>query len=380
MIGPNFSADHESRQPMFLITTGILILLSTVVVALRLYCRFYRVRNVGLDDYFMVAALFVTIGMAIMNGYHISWGTGQHLKYLDVPSMRIPTLKLFYFYQLVYPLALFLVKASILALYHRIFELVEFRYKVWSVAAFVTVYTIVVLFVNAFECRPNPSQAWSPTFPKGCNNLRATYFALGAINVLTDITIFLLPLKAFCSLQLDPRRRWALLGVFMIGGLAVIASIVRIYALWLYNVTKDISYDSIFILLLSQIEVNVAIISASAPAIRPLLRNTPLSFSQPEAYGSGYLRTIGSQSASNNRNSRSRTRSNGQIELLTYGGRSTPVKHKALCGGRGNTSEESILIDGRITKTMETRIDFEQINDEELPPRRLPTKDPKRAR
>ncbi|OAG20970.1 hypothetical protein CC77DRAFT_903929, partial [Alternaria alternata] len=185
----------------------------------RLYCRFYRVRNVGLDDYFMVAALFVTIGMAIMNGYHISWGTGQHLKYLDVPSMRIPTLKHFYFYQLVYPLALFLVKASILALYHRIFELVEFRYKVWSVAAFVTVYTIVVLFVNAFECRPNPSQAWSPTFPKGCNNLRATYFALGAINVLTDITIFLLPLKAFCSLQLDPRRRWALLGVFMIGGL-----------------------------------------------------------------------------------------------------------------------------------------------------------------
>ncbi|CAN9185900.1 unnamed protein product [Alternaria alternata] len=365
---------------MFLITTGILILLSTVVVALRLYCRFYRVRNVGLDDYFMVAALFVTIGMAIMNGYHISWGTGQHLEYLDVPSMRIPTLKHFYFYQLVYPLALFLVKASILALYHRIFELVEFRYKVWSVAAFVTVYTIVVLFVNAFECRPNPSQAWSPTFPKGCNNLRATYFALGAINVLTDITIFLLPLKAFCSLQLDPRRRWALLGVFMIGGLAVIASIVRIYALWLYNVTKDISYDSIFILLLSQIEVNVAIISASAPAIRPLLRNTPLSFSQPEAYGSGYLRTIGSQSASNNRNSRSRTRSNGQIELLTYGGRSTPVKHKALCGGRGNTSEESILIDGRITKTMETRIDFEQINDEELPPRRLPTKDPKRAR
>jgi hypothetical protein len=62
--------------------------------------------------------------------------------------MRIPTLKHFYFYQLVYPLALFFVKASILALYHRIFELVNFRYKVYSVAVFVTVYTIIVLFVN----------------------------------------------------------------------------------------------------------------------------------------------------------------------------------------------------------------------------------------
>jgi len=72
----------------------------------------------------------------------------QHLKYLDVPSMRIPTLKHFYFYQLVYPVALFFVKASILALYHRIFERLQFRYKVWSVAAFVTIYTIVVLFVS----------------------------------------------------------------------------------------------------------------------------------------------------------------------------------------------------------------------------------------
>lgn len=72
----------------------------------------------------------------------------QHLEYLDVPSMRIPTLKHFYFYQLVYPLALFFVKASILALYHRLFEKLEFRYKVWFVAAFVTIYTIVVLFVN----------------------------------------------------------------------------------------------------------------------------------------------------------------------------------------------------------------------------------------
>ena len=39
----------------------------------------YRIRNVGLDDHFMVAALFVTIGMAIMNAFHISWGTGYDL-------------------------------------------------------------------------------------------------------------------------------------------------------------------------------------------------------------------------------------------------------------------------------------------------------------
>jgi len=32
--------------------------------------------NVGLDDYFTVAALVVAIGMGVMNGFHVSLGTG----------------------------------------------------------------------------------------------------------------------------------------------------------------------------------------------------------------------------------------------------------------------------------------------------------------
>ena len=38
-----------------------------------------------------------------------------------------------------------------------------------------------------------------------------------------------------------------LLGVFMVGGIAVIASIVRLYALWIYTVTNDVSYDAIYV-------------------------------------------------------------------------------------------------------------------------------------
>jgi hypothetical protein len=48
----------------------------------------------------------------------------------------------------VYPWALFFVKASILALYHRIFTQTKFRKAVYVVAGFVTAQTIVVTFVN----------------------------------------------------------------------------------------------------------------------------------------------------------------------------------------------------------------------------------------
>lgn len=76
---------------MFLVVTGILTLLSIVSVGLRyefttfwgstlipcrLYCRITRVRNVGLDDYLMLFALLVTLGMTSLNISLVGWGTG----------------------------------------------------------------------------------------------------------------------------------------------------------------------------------------------------------------------------------------------------------------------------------------------------------------
>jgi hypothetical protein len=63
-------------------------------------------------------------------------------------TILIPTLKHWYAYQLVYPWALFFVKASILALYHRIFTQGNFRLVVYCVAAFVSSYTIAIFLVN----------------------------------------------------------------------------------------------------------------------------------------------------------------------------------------------------------------------------------------
>jgi hypothetical protein len=43
----------------------------------------------------------------------------------------------------------------------------------------------------------------------------------------------------------------ALMGVFMVGGIAIIASIIRLFALWVYTNTKDVAYDAIFVSLRS---------------------------------------------------------------------------------------------------------------------------------
>lgn len=70
------SAENGSLQPTFLAVMAVLLFLSTMSVAMRLYCRLFLVHQHGLDDYLILAGLFVTIAMGIMNGFHISLGTG----------------------------------------------------------------------------------------------------------------------------------------------------------------------------------------------------------------------------------------------------------------------------------------------------------------
>lgn len=96
----------------------------------------------------MVAALLVAIGLGVQNFFHISWGTGQHGADLPFEKILVPTLKHWYAYQMIYPWSLFFVRASILALYHRIFTQTKFRYTAYVVAVLVTMYNVVVFFAN----------------------------------------------------------------------------------------------------------------------------------------------------------------------------------------------------------------------------------------
>lgn len=88
--------ENGSRQVMFLVVMSLLIFLSIITVALRFvapqseeyfwqcidegesrfYCRIFHIRHVGLDDYFMLVALAFVIAMGVMNGFHVSYGTG----------------------------------------------------------------------------------------------------------------------------------------------------------------------------------------------------------------------------------------------------------------------------------------------------------------
>lgn len=149
----------------------------------------------------------------------------------------------------------------------------------------------------------------------------------------------------------------------------MLASISRIWALWLYQNTKDVSYDAIFILLFSNIEVNLAIITASAPALRPMFKGVFLSSS----YGrSGYGGQSGNKSGSNMWTG-GRSRADGGVPLSSFNGDQERRQTRIRGGKEGhmrNESEEEIVVKNSngIVRTREITVNVNgQQSTESLP-------------
>ncbi|KAK6353884.1 hypothetical protein TWF730_008307 [Orbilia blumenaviensis] len=278
-----------SRHTIFLSVTFVLLGIATAFVILRLYCRYFLIRRLGLDDWLITVGIATEWALAGMNHFHIKYGTGRHISTVTIGEL-IPTLRYWFAYQILYPIVLLFIKLSILAFYVKISPQRWYQNTIYGVGIFVIIWTIVFVFAFIFEC-PNPSRAWSLDFPRGCVNLPALYYSTASINIASDLIILLLPIPVLRRLQIDKRRKWALIAIFSVGVVAVAGSIARLWSLWKYQHTVDVSYDAIFILLFSHIEINLAIMCACAPALRPLFKSfaTPFSSKARKSGGKGSI-------------------------------------------------------------------------------------------
>ncbi|KAM0716634.1 hypothetical protein Q7P37_008079 [Cladosporium fusiforme] len=356
--GPKRSG-NGSKQPTFLAVTALLLLTSICVVCARLYCRIKHAKALGLDDGFVVAAMVVAIALGVMNGFHISYGAGTHdPNYLgpgiDPYNAYVPNLKHWYANQIVYPFALALIKMSFLALYNRIFAPpVINRWLLYGTSAFVVIYTVVIMLVFAFECS-TPTDAFLPSFPASgdCMDLRKVYFSSAAINILTDLAVLFLPLKPILNLNINTHRKIAVVGIFMVGGFAILASILRVYFLNVYFTSPEPVFATI------EIELNAAIICSSIASLRPLFK---------QFFASTMSRSTGGNNYYNSENIYSPNRSEAyemhSSVLKSHDGRAN-TKIEAQLRSMDNDSQELILekehADG-IRRTVETRILSERV-------------------
>jgi hypothetical protein len=88
------------------------------------------------------------------------------------------------------------------------------------VIGFVSAYSISATLVIIFSCNPVKA-VWEVALQElpttKCINYPASYIAQAAINIFTDLFIFILPMPIIWVLQLSPRQKISISSIFAIG-------------------------------------------------------------------------------------------------------------------------------------------------------------------
>ncbi|KAJ5646677.1 hypothetical protein N7490_003049 [Penicillium lividum] len=256
---------HEALAVSTVFTT-----LATVLVAIRIYTRAFMVKQMGADDYAILIALAFSwgfYGLFVGEVYH-----GMGADYDIIPHKTYIIQMLCFWASIpIYQTSLITTKLSILLQYRRVFSTTR-RMKLACnfLIGFLVIYgtwTVISAWAN---CVP-VAKFWNPTIPGFCFNKEALWFSNSAIHILTDLLILIYPMPVIRSLQLPSRQKYALMGVFALGGFVVITSILRLKSLLVISHSNDPTHDNVGAAEWSAIECNVAIICAALPSIRAFL-------------------------------------------------------------------------------------------------------------
>ena len=120
---------------------------------------------------------------------------------------------------MIYIVSLLGYKISILILYLRLFAVNKiFRYLTWTTMFFVAGYLFANLWTQIFGCSPR-SKYWLPDTPGHCIDYTKAGLAYGAMNVVSDLIIFILPLPIVWRLKLTRREKAGVSIIFMSGAM-----------------------------------------------------------------------------------------------------------------------------------------------------------------
>ncbi|KAF9739932.1 hypothetical protein PMIN06_011759 [Paraphaeosphaeria minitans] len=264
--------------------------LSTFVVALRFYARYYLVGKLGPADWVMLAALIATWGTPILNYYQVQYAdysgtidSNGNLIVEEFKRIASGSLLTMWIFRLNYIINHLLIKMSILLFYNYVASASRSYY--WTVRimlGFNVMSCLAMALVSIFICNP-PQLSWDGEifyqelfgiYSKHCINPSPLWLTQATYNLATDAIVWLLPIPFFLNLHAMPvRKRVELVAIFSIGVLAISASAIRLSVTirWLSGF-DELGLMFTHILVWSQVEQHSGIIAASLPFLRPIFR------------------------------------------------------------------------------------------------------------
>ncbi|PNS14233.1 hypothetical protein CAC42_6746 [Sphaceloma murrayae] len=250
------------------------IILSTVTASTRLHRTLSKTKSLQIHDILLLAALVCGLTEAIIQCIATKYGLGlnRQIQPRDIPESDIETFfKLYLSFFIAYFACNMFVKLSLLAFYRKLAPDARYNWILWIMAVVAVIFGIGSIITAGLSCIPI-SKVWNPNEPGYCINLEAFYYANGAIMIVNDIILYILPIIIVRGVQLSRSRRAAMNLLFGLGFIVVITSGLRMVAIHnLFSVPLYSLYYQAILLIWCTVENHLAIVIICLPAVKAAL-------------------------------------------------------------------------------------------------------------
>ncbi|KAF2212238.1 hypothetical protein CERZMDRAFT_16897, partial [Cercospora zeae-maydis SCOH1-5] len=268
--------------PLLVRVIWTLLAFSILIVALRFYAKILKAKTLFIDDYLMLIAVALAIVHAALIQIAVDAGLGRHIIHIPLGSLE-RTMKYGVLSLLPGYLSPMFGRLSFSCTILYLID-TDARMKSWPVYASIfmqVAVNVVGVIVFFSQCGSQVDTFWTLEkqlrFNEICWNPRIQthygYF-MGAWNTLTDIYLAVLPALLIHHTTLSLKKKFGVAALLCLSVFAMASSIVKTYEAKILSALADWTYSLCSYVIALSVELNVVIITASLPFLRPLVPRT----------------------------------------------------------------------------------------------------------
>ncbi|KAK6849075.1 hypothetical protein PG995_012908 [Apiospora arundinis] len=276
-VTPNFENPEDVLHTINLASQILSMVIMTPFIIMRVYVKIRVAPPFLLDDWACCIAWVLAEGYSVTALMMNHFGGGFHAWDLTAQDYE-GFLKALYADTLVYGPNAWFTKFALLLVIARVFGTFRAtRISAWVIMVAMLCYYVPVFIIKIQVCRPINSY-WDLGV-KGVNvvSQRSLFVADTVMSTVSDIAVLLLPVPAIVSLRMNMAQKlkiWCMLGL---GGIATMASIVRMVIVMKLQKSNDQSVDFVRFNLLGTAEVTIGVVCACLPALNILVARHRIS-------------------------------------------------------------------------------------------------------
>lgn len=250
-----------------------------------MYTRAVLVKRIGPDDWFMLASMVTSVCFLIGIVFQIKYGLGLPVNVETLTDF----LSALYITIVLYNVTQTLYKLSITLQSYRLFTTAAGKRGIKMLMGWILICGIFTVTISLFHCTP-VSAAWNVFEGGSCIGNAPLNFTITGVNILNDLCLLAIPLFFIRNLQMNEKQRVVLMSIFACGFIISIVSFIRLKALYI-NVegpAENQPVTGVDIALWSGLEINIAVICGSLPALKAFVSKVILGKTESKTSGYAY--------------------------------------------------------------------------------------------